>query len=660
MPNSGNVSIVEESCETIPLDSHTTKLYESYVTHIIHGAVKNYCLKNFRKYAYSYKDESTFYTNVIDAYGREVSSQNLGVNLRYKFTVKPEIHLDGSIYMFVKLKTDFNSRFTIYDYIMQGKNPVGMKVEYLWDNFPNLEVMEVSSHMMSETVDGFCLENYWRDKASWRLNGIDCRRTPIVKLKDGKGRIGSYVPQSLKPVITYEFVNKHDNKFLSNNRRHIQLTMQQRLDIITNFLNDVNSSFKEAKVCTTPVPTAELGYNLVNLESNLPRLIVANNHRLTIKQKYQVFNYGFYRLPKSKLCGACMYPEDYKNEYTELAKVVLKYLNDGYLCTKKLLPMAYDSIAYPYTKGDMLSYKEVATKIKHLALADFVLSVLPFDESQSPYEPFKDVFAELSMPSQMVSLESFKTKTNDYDRQNYLQNVALGILCKCGGVPWVLERPLNGVDCFIGLDIGMQEKGIHIPASSVCLDGNGNLIGYYMPKNAQSGEKMDKPMLEDILGKVLLKYQELYNRYPKHMVVHRDGFSNEETSWYSDILAPRGIEYDLVEVKKNINQKLMDLSSSDALNPLIGTCVVNGDSAYLVTTKITAKRGGSPRPIELVHKYGNLSTEDIAKQVYVLSQIHVGSTLNGRLPITTLYADKICKKHKFIPSGKVSNNLYFL
>jgi argonaute-like protein implicated in RNA metabolism and viral defense len=227
--------------------------------------------------------------------------------------------------------------------------------------------------MMSETVDGFCLENYCRDKASWRLNGIDCRRTPIVKLKDGKGHIGSYVPQSLKPVITYEFVNNHDSKFLSNK-----------------------------------------------------------------------------------------------------------------------------------------------------------------------------------------------------------------------------------------------------------------------------------------------KYQELYNRYTKHMVVHRDGFSNEETSWYSDILAPRGIEYDLVEVKKNINQKLMDLSSSDALNPLIGTCVVNGNSAYLVTTKITAKRGGSPRPIELVHKYGNLSTEDIAKQVYVLSQIHVGSTLNGRLPITTLYADKICKKHKFIPSGKVSNNLYFL
>jgi hypothetical protein len=77
-PNDGKVFIVEESYETIPLDSHTTKLYESYVTHIIHEAVKKYCLRNSHKYTYSYRDESTFYTNVIDAHGREVYSQNLG------------------------------------------------------------------------------------------------------------------------------------------------------------------------------------------------------------------------------------------------------------------------------------------------------------------------------------------------------------------------------------------------------------------------------------------------------------------------------------------------------------------------------------------------------------------------------------------------------
>lgn len=669
MPNYKDVSIILENYETIPLNNYTIKLYEKYVEYNIHKAVEAYCKNNPYKYEYTYKDEDTFYTNVIDGYNRPVYSQNLGVYLRYKFEIKPEIHLDGSIYIFVKLKTDFDSRFTIYDYIMQGKKTVGMRVEYLWDDFPNFEVLEVSKHMISETVDGFCLEDYWRKKAPWRLNGIDCSSTPIIKLKNytNSKLSGSYVPQALKPVITYDFVNKHDSKFLSINRRHIQLTIRQHLDILTNFLNDVNSAFTEPKVCTTPVPTAELGYNVVNLDSNLPRLIVANEHRITIKQKFKAFDYGFYRLPKSKICGACMYPEDNINEYIEFAKIFSNYLNNGYLCVNNLLPMGYNKTAYPYKKSDILSYKEVAIKIRDLRQADFVLSVLPSGddytddlEGNSPYEPFKDVLAELSMPSQMVSLESFRTKTSDYDRKNYLQNIALGVLCKCGGVPWILERPLNDVDCFIGLDIGMQEKGIHIPASSVCLDGNGNLIGYYMPKNAQSGEKMDRPMLEDILGKVLLKYKELYNKYPKHIVVHRDGFSNEETSWYSDILTTRGIEYDLVEVKKNVNRKLIDLSSTEEFNPLPSTCVINGDSAYLVTTKITAKRGGSPNPIELVHIHGKLSTEDIARQVYVLSQIHVGSTQNGRLPITTLYADKICKKHRFIPSGKVSNNLYFL
>ena len=51
---------------------------------------------------------------------------------------------------------------------------------------------------------------------------------------------------------------------------------------------------------------------------------------------------------------------------------------------------------------------------------------------------------------------------------------------------------------------------------------------------------------------------------------------------------------------------------------------------------------------------------NILRQVMYLSQLHVGSTNKTRLPITTGYADKICKNRQFIPEGKISNKLFFL
>lgn len=675
VPNDKNIFLDNEyTFGIVPLEQNTIELYQHYVEYIINKIIKMRCKSNNYQYTYNYKYDNTFYCDIYDTSGKVLYNNKLGFKVRYKFKISVKINLDGSTYLFVALNCDFLSN--TLDYYISNKIPVSnMEVEYLWDNFPNFKVVEVLNHSISETVDGFCLEDYWRKKAPYRLKNIDCQHTPVVVIENIQGKIkrkGNYIPQSLRPVIRYDFIAKHDSGYLSIIRPYMLMSMQKRLNVITGFLNAINSSLNTPIIdVSRPVSTEELGYKVADLKSNLPRLIVGNNQRLSIAQRFKVFNYGFYRVPKSAVTGVCMYFEDCENDCRNIMKTVSNYLNNGYLCTQKLLPMNYNKNPFPYKCGDLISYKEVATEIKTLKVADFVLSVLPDDENfnnsddfeiTSPYEPFKDVFSELNMPSQMISLKSFKSLRSDYDKKYYLQNVALGILCKCGGVPWILERPLNDVDCFIGLDVGTQERGIHIPASSVCLDGNGNLIGYYKPKSVQNGEKIDKDMLHNILSTILLRYKELNNIYPKHIVIHRDGFSNEELSWYDEILGKKNIEYDLVEVKKRVGHKIVDLHSNEELNPIPSTCIINEElkSAYVITTKIIAKKGGSPNPIELIHKHGNLSMYDIALQVYVLSQIHIGSTMNGRLPITTLYADKICKKHKFIPSGEVSNKLYFL
>ena len=304
--------------------------------------------------------------------------------------------------------------------------------------------------------------------------------------------------------------------------------------------------------------------------------------------------------------------------------------------------------SFHYKKGDRLSYEETAREISKISGINFAIAALPleFDEEDyyddsvaSPYDSFKKVFADLGIPSQMVSLSMVKDLGSNNVKYR-LQNLILGLLCKSGGIPWILEAPMDGVDCFIGLDVGTQEKGIHYPACSVCLDGRGNLVGYYSTNVAQRGEIIDVKSLETIFNRVLTAYKEANGCYPKHIVIHRDGFSHEESAWYDSYFGRRDIKFDVVEVRKNIPLRLIDTDAeADEMNPASGSAIIKENEAYLISTAVKSFLG-APRPLLLVHQKGQLSMESIVRQIYVLSEMHIGSMRTSRLPLTTLYSLK--------------------
>ena len=99
------------------------------------------------------------------------------------------------------------------------------------------------------------------------------------------------------------------------------------------------------------------------------------------------------------------------------------------------------------------------------------------------------------------------------------------------------------------------------------------------------------------------------------------------------------------------------IEDGEIKNPTTGYCVYNKEKAYLVTTNMKNKKG-SPNPLLIEKKCGNISMGDVLKQVLYLSQLHVGSTQKMRLPITTGYADKICKNREFVPEGKMNQRLF--
>ena len=117
--------------------------------------------------------------------------------------------------------------------------------------------------------------------------------------------------------------------------------------------------------------------------------------------------------------------------------------------------------------------------------------------------------------------------------------------------------------------------------------------------------------------------------------------------------------YNIIEVRKNISSKLIFWQNGQIENPPMGYCVYNADKGYLVTTNMKNKKG-SPNPILIEKKCGNLSMADILTQVLYLSQLHVGSTQKMRLPITTGYADKICKNRELFRKERWTTAILFV
>ena len=56
---------------------------------------------------------------------------------------------------------------------------------------------------------------------------------------------------------------------------------------------------------------------------------------------------------------------------------------------------------------------------------------------------------------------------------------------------------------------------------------------------------------------MILSYEDRFGESPKNVVIHRDVFSNENDELYKNYFGAKGIEYSIIEVRKNISSKLM-------------------------------------------------------------------------------------------------------
>ena len=676
IPNLDDVHIEFNGKEVLPLKGNN-KIYSEVVEFYINNNLRNVKFNNkYQKYRATNTKEITGNVILDKDMNEKYKSSIKGFQLKRKFVISPKVNDDGKVTLFLDLSAVFDYNKTIYEMIKLGMDVVGEEVINTWSNRKQKgKIKKISELTISEPCKfGQSLIDYYisSNQAS-RVGKFtdEEKNTNVIVVQVGKIEI-DYIPHALKPIITREYITKNDQAFSKEIEGLIKINMKYRYEILKRFVEDIGTikELNNLKFENRYIDNIEsLGYSQGKL--NDPVLIGGKG---VLKDKIHVFKSGFYKTPSEEMKFGVIYPKGYLNDSKSAMRAIYDFCTEGKYQDKdniyinnKLMNIKFspkDCVFEEYELDDITEYKRAANKLKNNNSIKFVIAIIPaIDESEieNPYNPFKRVCAELNLPSQMISLKTAKKFSASIGNSElyFLHNISLGILGKIGGVPWVIKDMPGEVDCFVGLDVGTREKGIHYPACSVLFDKYGKLINYYKPTIPQSGEIIKTEVLQEIFDKVLLSYEEQNGYYPQNIVIHRDGFSREDLDWYNKYFGKKNIEFSIIEVRKNFATRLANNFNNHISNPSKGSFILKDNEAIVVTTDIKDNIA-APKPIKIEKTYGNIDMETVVKQIYALTQIHVGSAKSLRLPITTGYADKICKAIEYIPSGIVDNRLFFL
>ena len=663
------VYLGEQTLEVLENKNVYSELIKYYITENL-KTVKIY--GRYRKYACGSSITSKW---IMTEEGfKTFVSENKQINLERKYHISVSVKNNGKAYLEINTSSVFSSNQTVADLLVRGTDLIGMKVKNEWAKISQTGILkEICDWTVTAPLDfADSLKAYYIDKKEgFRVENFP-DDTPVVKVELEPGKVFPYYPQALKPILTREKVGQIDPQFSLAIERYVKRDMALRVELDKDFIHDIgelsqigNLEF-EQKMC----PVLELGYRPGTVP--LPQFICGNNRKLNCGEEFKVFNYGFYHKPDRKIKIAYIYPKNELSLMGAVANAICDFAakgkyhgeKDAYI-TEGLMDIQMKALAKEeYELGNITDYKRAANRLREIEDIDIVIGIVPDEmDDDGPYNPFKSIWAEANIPSQMISIKTAKLfekgKAEGNKTKYYLHNILLGILGKTGGIPWIIKDMPGNVDCFVGLDVATAEKGIHFPACSVVFDKDGRLLGFYKPKSVQRGEKITTKILQDIFDQVIFTYEAKFGKSPKNIVIHRDGFSNEDDEWYRNYFAAQKISYTIVEVRKNISSKLVMIEDDVIKNPTAGYCVYNKQKAFLVTTNMKNKKG-SPNPLLVEKKCGDISMGDILKQIFYLSQLHVGSTQKMRLPITTGYADKICKNREFVAEGKMDQRLFFL
>jgi len=491
-----------------------------------------------------------------------------------------------------------------------------------------------------DQLDGLTLKEFLE-----RESVVDRRKTSAVKsIKENPGSrlvkvtYSSSQRQKREYRTSAECLLKEvvDNDALPGNvarefMNHSHIPIRERLMKSMRFRTNIEAASISEKISKKMTSITDIGFQHANFNKNnitfggseivgwsardLSSAFLKHGALNPVKKHIRI---GF--IPFSK----------FTEQHQKFVEQVMNYLEKGCKSCEFIGPEK------PYSK---LNLNEARLSREYESLknkADLVLIELD-ERDEIKWQVWKKAANRIDVRNQMITTRLI------HDRYAPM-NVAFGIIGKMGGVTFTANTLQSDIEMWIGLDVG-RRPGSNLGASCVAFEANGKQIGWAAPEMLQ-GERITPKAFRSILTNIIEEVnilRERENRPPlKTIGVLRDGRFYELISIVEEIETEFDIDINVFEVRKSgaprlAMRKSLDISACDA-----GTGVWKGDWGFLQPSHERPQMG-SPTILQVFAIKSSQSMESVLHDIFWLSKIHVGTTMQPGLPVPIHYADRLSK-----------------
>lgn len=519
-------------------------------------------------------------------------------------------------------------------------------IVYEFVSVAEFSISDVNEYMQCSIID------YYKNKnQSYIVDKLNPKTKAVLVSKNKN--IFPYIPNRLKRVCDY---GNLESRILKECSEHTKLSAHKKMKLSIDITEDVLVNSQYTKFNKKNMLIENLGYKKHTLPK--PRFIFGNS------KKHSSILYGL--------------PENGSYENREIN--IMYFIDPNILKNKskydKMLKFSLNLEQFSKDMGVVLnrqksnvSFKSINIDNKDKFECDIrkivdnyknpVIVIMDDENCEKYYSSIKKIFGNKhNIATQFISFSTLNY--NEKNKNAVLLNILLGIYGKSGIQPWILDGKLTA-DCYIGLDVSRENK-LNTAGIIQIVGKDGRILKSKSLTSPQSGEKINTDTIREIFYEAVASYEKIYNEYPKHIVIHRDGISREELDILKETAKNLDIKFEYVEITKNVNRRIATFKTSDGLwETEMGSYYTKENFAYIVTTNPYEKIGMA-KPLRIKRVHGEQTMDKIVEDVYKLSFMHIGSILKSRLPVTTHYADlsSTYGNRELMPNNIDSNALHFI
>ncbi len=519
-------------------------------------------------------------------------------------------------------------------------------IVYEFVSVAEFSISDVNEYMQCSIID------YYKNKnQSYIVDKLNPKTKAVLVSKNKN--IFPYIPNRLKRVCDY---GNLESRILKECSEHTKLSAHKKMKLSIDITEDILVNSQYTKFNKKNMLIENLGYKKHTLPK--PRFIFGNS------KKHSSILYGL--------------PENGSYENREIN--IMYFIDPNILKNKskydKMLEFSLNLEQFSKDMGVVLnrqksnvSFKAINIDNKDKFECDIrrivdnyknpVIVIMDDENCEKYYSSIKKIFGNKhNIATQFISFSTLNY--NEKNKNAVLLNILLGIYGKSGIQPWILDGQLTA-DCYIGLDVSRENK-LNTAGIIQIVGKDGRILKSKSLTSPQSGEKINTDTIREIFYEAVASYEKIYNEYPKHIVIHRDGISREELDILKETAKNLDIKFEYVEITKNVNRRIATFKTSDGLwETEMGSYYTKENFAYIVTTNPYEKIGMA-KPLRIKRVHGEQTMDKIVEDVYKLSFMHIGSILKSRLPVTTHYADlsSTYGNRELMPNNIDSNALHFI